>query len=70
MTDGISKIPNIKSPDPNKIRNLNKKIGQKKFYEETYKIRSISKNKFLATDTQSQALRAYEPKKIYKKINL
>ncbi len=66
VTDGISKIPNIKSKDRNKIRNLNKKIGQKKFYERLIKLDPISKNKFLATDTQ-RALRAYEVKKYTKK---
>ncbi len=66
VTDGISKIPNIKLKDRNKIRNLNKKIGQKKFYERLIKLDPISKNKFLATDTQ-RALRAYEVKKYTKK---
>ena len=46
VTDGISKIPNIKSKDRNKIRNLNKKIGQKKFYERLIKLDPISKTNF------------------------
>ena len=38
VTDGISKIPNIKFSDRNKIRNLHKKIGQKKFYKKLIKL--------------------------------
>ena len=66
ITDGISKIPNIKFTDRNKIRNLHKKIGQKKFYERLIKLDPISKNKFSSTDTQ-RTLRAYEVKKYTKK---
>jgi tRNA dimethylallyltransferase len=66
ITDGISKIPNIKFADRNKIRNLHKKIGQKKFYEKLIKLDPISKNRISLTDTQ-RALRAYEVKKYTKK---
>ena len=66
ITDGISKIPNIKFADRNKIRNLHKKIGQKKFYERLIKLDPISKNKISSTDTQ-RTLRAYEVKKYTKK---
>ena len=66
ITDGISKIPNIKFTDRNKIRNLHKKIGQKKFYERLIKLDPISKNKISSTDTQ-RTLRAYEVKKYTKK---
>ena len=66
ITDGISKIPNIKFTDSNKIRNLHKKIGQKKFYERLIKLDPISKNKISSTDTQ-RTLRAYEVKKYTKK---
>ena len=66
ITDGISKIPNIKSSDRNKIRNLHKKIGQKKFYEKLIKLDPISKNKISSTDTQ-RTIRAYEVKKYTKK---
>ena len=66
ITDGISKIPNIKSSNRNRIRNLHKKLGQKKFYEKLIKLDPISKNKISSSDTQ-RTLRAYEVKKFTKK---
>ena len=66
IIDGISKIPNIKFSDRNKIRNLHKKLGQKKFYEKLIKLDPLSKNKISSTDTQ-RTLRAYEVKKYTKK---
>ena len=66
ITDGISKIPNIKPSDRDRIRNLHKKIGQQKFYEKLIKLDFLSKNKILPTDTQ-RTLRAYEVKKYTKK---
>ena len=66
ITDGISKIPNIKLIDRNKVRNLHKKLGQKKFYEKLIKLDPISKSKISSTDTQ-RTLRAYEVKKYTKK---
>ena len=66
ITDGISKIPSIKSTDRKKIRNLHQKLGQKKFYEKLIKLDPISKNKISPTDTQ-RTLRAYEVKKYTKK---
>ena len=66
ITDGISKIPNIKPSDRDRIRNLHKRIGQQKFYEKLIKLDFLSKNKILPTDTQ-RTLRAYEVKKYTKK---
>ena len=66
ITDGISKIPNIKFAYRNKIRNFQKKIGQKKFYEKLIKLDPLSKNRISLTDTQ-RTLRAYEVKKYTKK---
>ena len=66
ITDGISRIPNIKSSDRNKIRNLHNKLGQKKFYEKLIKLDPFSKNKISSSDTQ-RTLRAYEVKKYTKK---
>ena len=66
ITDGISKIPNIKSSDRNKVRNLHKRIGQEKFYKKLIKLDPISKTKITSTDTQ-RTLRAYEVKKYTKK---
>ena len=45
ITDGISKIPNIKFSDRNSIRSLHKKIGQREFYKKLIKLDPISKNK-------------------------
>ena len=61
VTDGISKIPNIKSSDRDRIRSLHKRIGQQKFYEKLIKLDFLSKKKILPTDTQ-RTLRAYEVK--------
>ena len=66
ITDGISKIPNIKPFDRDRIRNLHKRIGQQKFYEKLIKLDFLSKKKILPTDTQ-RTLRAYEVKKYTKK---
>ncbi len=66
ITEGISKIPRIKSSNRDKIRNLHKRIGQKQFYEKLIKLDPISKTKIFSTDTQ-RSLRAYEVKKYTKK---
>ncbi len=66
ITDGISKIPNIKFTDRNRIRNLHKKLGQKKFFKKLIKLDPISKNKISPSDTQ-RSLRAYEVKIFTKK---
>ena len=66
ITDGISKIPNIKFSDRNSIRKLHKKIGQREFYKKLIKLDPISKNKISPSDTQ-RTLRAYEVKKFTKK---
>ena len=66
IINGISKIPNIKKSDRNKVRNIYKKIGKEKFYQKLLKIDPLSKNKFVFTDTQ-RVLRAYEVKKFTKK---
>ncbi len=66
IIDGISKIPNIKFSDREKIRNLHRKLGQKKFYKKLIELDPISKNKISSTDTQ-RTLRAYEVKKFTNK---
>jgi tRNA dimethylallyltransferase len=63
---GISKIPNIDFKARYKIRELQKKIGQKKFYEKLLKLDPLIKNKIEPYDTQ-RSLRAYEVKKFTKK---
>ena len=59
LTDGLVKIPNIPSKIRNKIRNIQKKIGQKKFYIKLLKVDKSVKNKIDPTDVQ-RSLRAYE----------
>ena len=66
LTEGLVKIPNISSKFRNQIRNLQKKIGQKKFYEKLLKLDPSSKGKINPTDTQ-RSIRAYEVKKFTKK---
>ena len=66
LTDGLVKIPNISVKLRNQARSLQKKIGQKKFYEKLLKIDPSSKGKINPTDTQ-RSIRAYEVKKFTKK---
>jgi len=66
ITKGMSKIPNINSKVRDKIRNLQKKIGQEKFYELLLELDPLVKNKIEPSDTQ-RSIRAYEVKKFTKK---
>ena len=66
LTEGLVNIPNIPIRFRNKIRSLNKILGQKKFYKKLLKIDPISKNKINLSDTQ-RSIRAYEVKKYTKK---
>ena len=66
LTDGLVQIPNIPVRFRNQIRNLNKKIGQNKFYKQLLKLDPLSKNKINPTDTQ-RSIRAFEVKKFTKK---
>ena len=66
LTDGLVKIPNIPIKFRNKIRNLQKQIGQKKFYEKLIKLDPKVKNKFNPKDVQ-RSIRAYEVKKFTNK---
>ena len=61
LTDGLVKIPNIPIKFRNEIRNLQKKIGQKKFYKELIKTDPSIKDKINPTDMQ-RSIRAYEVK--------
>ena len=63
---GLSKIPNIDSEIRDKIRDLQKKIGQRKFYEKLLELDPLVKNKIEPFDTQ-RSIRAYEVKKFTKK---
>jgi len=66
ITKGMSKIPNINFKARNKIRELQKKLGQIIFYERLLKLDPLVKNKIELSDTQ-RSIRAYEVKKFTKK---
>jgi tRNA dimethylallyltransferase len=66
ITKGMSKIPNIDFEKRNKIRNLQVKLGQRKFYKELLVIDPLVKNKIEPFDSQ-RSIRAYEIKKFTKK---
>ena len=59
LTEGLVKIPNIPVKLREKIRSIQKKIGQKKFYNKLLKVDKSVKNKIEPTDVQ-RSLRAYE----------
>ena len=61
LTDGLVKIPNIPLKIRNNIRNLQKKLGQKKFYSKLLKLDPKIKGKIIESDTQ-RSIRAYEVK--------
>ncbi len=66
LTDGLVKIPNIPLKVRNKIRNLQKKNGQKKFYSKLLKLDPNIRGKIIETDAQ-RSIRAYEVKYYTKK---
>ena len=66
LTDGLVKIPNISIQSRNKIRNLQKKLGQKKFFMQLIKLDPLINEKIQSTDVQ-RSIRAYEVKSYTKK---
>ena len=66
LVDGLVEIPNLPLTFRNKIRNLQKKIGQKKFYNKLLKIDPLLIGKINPTDVQ-RSIRAYEVKLFTKK---
>jgi len=66
ITKGMSKIPNIDFKTRDKIRKLQKKIGQQKFYEKLLKFDPLVKNNIDSSDAQ-RTIRAYEVKEFTKK---
>ena len=66
LTDGLVKIPKISLKLRNQIRNMQKKLGQKKFYEKLLKLDPSLTGKIIPTDSQ-RSIRAYEVKKFTKK---
>ena len=61
LTEGLVKIPNIPMKERNKIRLMQKKLGQKKFYKKLLKIDPMAKGKINPNDIQ-RSIRAYEVK--------
>ena len=66
LTDGLVEIPSIPVKFRNKIRSLQKSIGQKKFYKNLLKIDPSIINHVNSTDAQ-RSIRAYEVKLFTKK---
>jgi len=61
LINGLVKIPNISMKLRKKIRSMQKKYGQKKFYKKLIKLDPKVKNKFDPNDTQ-RSIRAFEIK--------
>ena len=61
LINGLVKIPNISMKLRNKIRSMQKKYGQKKFYKKLLKLDPKVRSKFDPNDTQ-RSIRAFEIK--------
>ena len=68
LTDGLVKIPNIPIRVRNKIRLMQRKLGQKKFYNRLLKLDPLIKNVIEKNDVQ-RSIRAYEIKN-YTKVSI
>ena len=68
LTDGLVKIPNIPIKVRNKVRLMQRKLGQKKFYNRLLKLDPLIKNTIEKNDVQ-RSIRAYEIKN-YTKISI
>ena len=66
LTDGLVEIPNIPLKIRNKVRRLQKTIGQVKFYKKLLSIDPLILSKIDPTDSQ-RSIRAYEVKLFTKK---
>jgi len=62
LTEGLVKIPEIPNKVRKEIRDLHKKLGQKKFFNELIKLDPIAKNFVLPSDAH-RSMRVYEVKK-------
>ena len=68
LTEGLVKIPKIPLKFRNKVRSLQKKIGQKRFYNQLLKLDPLVKNRIDHNDVQ-RSIRAFEVKS-YTKVSL
>ncbi|NMN67617.1 tRNA dimethylallyltransferase [Candidatus Pelagibacter ubique] len=68
LIKGLVEIPKIPLKFRNKIRSMQKKEGQKKFYKKLLKVDPMSKDKFDPNDTQ-RTIRAFEIK-LFTKISM
>ena len=59
LVDGLAKIPNISKKNSDKVRILQKKIGQKNFYKRLIKLDPLCKNNININD-RNRSIRAYE----------
>ena len=66
LTEGLIEIPLIPLKFRNKIRSLNKSIGQKKFYKKLLRLDPLIFSQINSTDAQ-RSIRAYEIKSYTKK---
>ncbi len=66
LTDGLVNIPKISVKLRNQIRNIQKKLGQKKFYAKLLRLDPSLIGKINPADSQ-RSIRAYEVKKFTKK---
>jgi tRNA dimethylallyltransferase len=66
LTDGLVEIPSIPIKFRNRIRLLQKSIGQKKFYKKLLKLDPLILNHIIYSDVQ-RSIRAYEVKLFTKK---
>ncbi len=66
LTEGLVNIPRIPVNFRNKVRNLHKRIGQKKFFLKLLQIDPLIKDRINSLDVQ-RSLRAYEIKSFTKK---
>jgi tRNA dimethylallyltransferase len=68
LIEGLVKIPNIPLKIRNKVRSIQKKEGQNKFYKKLLKLDKKAKDKFDPNDTQ-RSIRAFEIK-LHTKVSM
>ena len=66
LVEGLVEIPNVPEVFRNKVKKLQKKIGQQKFYKKLLKIDPLIIDQIRSTDVQ-RSIRAYEVKSFTKK---